>query len=100
MTSPDADSVLVTGAAGFIGFSFARRLLAAGRSVTGIDSINDYYDPALKEARLAQLRKFPGFAFVHLDLADRAATEAMFRGQHFSRVVHLAATASCRRRRT
>jgi UDP-glucuronate 4-epimerase len=96
MTSPDADSVLVTGAAGFIGFCFARRLLAAGRSVTGVDNVNDYYDPALKEARLAQLRKYPGFTFVRLDLADRAATETMFRNNHFSRVVHLAAQAGVR----
>ncbi len=55
------DPVLVTGAAGFIGFALARRLLEGGRAVVGIDSVNDYYDPALKEARLAVLRQFPEF---------------------------------------
>ncbi len=86
-----ADPVLVTGAAGFIGFALAHRLLAAGRAVVGVDSINDYYDPALKEARLAVLRGDPRFTFHRLDLADRAATERLFADGRFSRVVHLAA---------
>jgi UDP-glucuronate 4-epimerase len=95
-SASDAESVLVTGAAGFIGFCFARRLLAAGRAVTGIDCINDYYDPALKEARLAKLNEFPGFIFHRHDLADREATAAIFRDRHFSHVVHLAAQAGVR----
>ena len=69
--------VLVTGAAGFIGFALARRLLEGGRAVVGVDSVNDYYDPSLKEARLAVLRQFPHFAFHKLDLADRKPVEAI-----------------------
>jgi UDP-glucuronate 4-epimerase len=96
MTPSGAESVLVTGAAGFIGFCFARRLLEAGLSVTGVDSVNDYYDPALKEARLAALEQLPGFAFHRLDLADRAATADLFRSGRYRRVVHLAAQAGVR----
>ena len=88
--------VLVTGAAGFIGFSLARRLLEGGRAVIGVDSVNDYYDPALKEARLAVLRQFPDFRFHRLDLADRKPTEALFRDGDFGPVVHLAAQAGVR----
>jgi UDP-glucuronate 4-epimerase len=90
------DAVLVTGAAGFIGFSLARRILGGGRAVVGIDSINSYYDPALKEARLAVLRKFKNFAFHHLDLADRIRTKELFRDADFGPVVHLAAQAGVR----
>ncbi len=90
------DAVLVTGAAGFIGFALARRLLEGGRAVVGIDSVNDYYDPALKEARLAVLRQFKNFAFHKLDLADRERTEAVFRDGGFGPVVHLAAQAGVR----
>jgi UDP-glucuronate 4-epimerase len=88
--------VLVTGAAGFIGFALARRLLETGRAVVGIDSINDYYDPALKEARLAVLRQFKNFVFHKLDLADRKNTEMIFRDGDFGPVVHLAAQAGVR----
>ena len=88
--------VLVTGAAGFIGFCLARRLLEGGRAVVGIDSLNSYYDPALKEARLAILRQFKDFTFHRLDLADRAPTEALFRDGDFGPVVHLAAQAGVR----
>jgi UDP-glucuronate 4-epimerase len=88
--------VLITGAAGFIGFALARRLLEGGRSVVGIDSVNDYYDPALKEARLAVLRQFREFSFHRLDLADRKGAEAVFRDGTFGPVVHLAAQAGVR----
>jgi UDP-glucuronate 4-epimerase len=88
--------VLVTGAAGFIGFALARRLLEGGRSVVGVDSVNDYYDPSLKEARLAVLRQFRHFAFHKLDLADRKPVEALFSGGDFGPVVHLAAQAGVR----
>lgn len=88
--------VLVTGAAGFIGFALARRLLQNGHAVLGIDSINDYYDPALKEARLAVLRQFKTFAFYKLDLADRGRAESLFRNGEFGPVVHLAAQVGVR----
>jgi UDP-glucuronate 4-epimerase len=91
-----AEPVLVTGAAGFIGFCFARRLLERGCPVIGVDSVNHYYDPALKQARLAKLNEHPGFTFHRLDLADRAATERLFGGGRFRRVVHLAAQAGVR----
>ncbi len=96
MTTSTPEPVLVTGAAGFIGFCFARRLLASGRAVIGIDNVNDYYDPALKEARLAKLHEHRGFAFHRLDLADRAATEKLFGSGRFRFVVHLAAQAGVR----
>jgi UDP-glucuronate 4-epimerase len=88
--------VLVTGAAGFIGFALARRLLERGRDVVGIDSVNDYYDPALKQARLAVLRQFSQFRLYKLDLADRPAVETVFRDGSFGPVVHLAAQAGVR----
>jgi UDP-glucuronate 4-epimerase len=90
------EPILVTGAAGFIGFSLARRLLESGRPVVGVDSVNNYYDPALKEARLAKLNEHPGFTFQRLDLADRAATESLFGSGRFPCVVHLAAQAGVR----
>jgi UDP-glucuronate 4-epimerase len=96
MTSTAAAPILVTGAAGFIGYCFARRLLESGRAVIGIDNINNYYDPALKEARLAKLNERPGFTFHRLDLADRAATEKLFGSGRFPCVVHLAAQAGVR----
>ncbi|NBP72708.1 MAG: SDR family NAD(P)-dependent oxidoreductase [Alphaproteobacteria bacterium] len=71
--------ILITGAAGFIGMHVAERLLARGDEVVGLDSINSYYDPALKEARLARLRGHEGFTFVRGDLEDRATVEAVFR---------------------
>lgn len=67
--------ILVTGAAGFIGFHLSRRLLEAGVQVAGIDNLNDYYDPSLKESRLAILRQFPQFTFVKGDIADRDTVE-------------------------
>ena len=88
--------VLVTGAAGFIGFHVARALLARGDTVVGFDNVNDYYDPTLKEARLALLRKEPGFAFVKGGLEDEAAVRKLFSGKPFDRVIHLAAQAGVR----
>ncbi len=88
--------VLVTGAAGFIGFHVASRLLKSGRPVVGIDNLNAYYDPKLKDARLAELAKLPGFRFIKLDLADRAGMAALFADQRFAHVVHLAAQAGVR----
>jgi UDP-glucuronate 4-epimerase len=88
--------VLVTGAAGFIGYHVARRLLEAGRPVVGLDNLNAYYDPTLKDARLAELGKLAGFRFVKLDLADRDGMAALFAAQRFAHVVHLAAQAGVR----
>ena len=88
--------ILVTGAAGFIGMHVAERLLAAGHQVTGLDNLNDYYDPALKQARLARLRDLPGFGFQRLDLADGAGMRALFAAGGFERVVHLGAQAGVR----
>src|ERR1700710_2466591 len=89
-------ATLVTGAAGFIGFHVARQLLAEGRSVVGLDSLKDYYDPALKRSRLAILREDPRFSFVHTDLADRRAMHALFAERRFPAVIHLAAQAGVR----
>jgi UDP-glucuronate 4-epimerase len=89
-------AVLVTGAAGFIGFHVAQRLLSRGREVVGLDIVNDYYDPRLKEARLEILKKHSNFSFVKLDLADRAASKRLFEEHRFPVVVHLAAQAGVR----
>ncbi|THF63677.1 NAD-dependent epimerase [Pseudothauera nasutitermitis] len=88
--------VLVTGAAGFIGMHASERLLARGDEVVGLDNLNDYYDPRLKEARLARLAPHAGFRFVRLDVADRAGMERLFAEEGFDRVVHLAAQAGVR----
>jgi UDP-glucuronate 4-epimerase len=87
---------LVTGAAGFIGAALCERLLARGDAVVGVDNLSDYYEVTLKEARLARLEGRPGFAFERLDLADRAATAALFQRHAFDVVVHLAAQAGVR----
>ena len=89
-------NILVTGAAGFIGFHLCGRLLAPGDSVTGLDNLNDYYDVQLKRDRLAQLEGRPGFTFARADLADRAQMEQTFRDQSFDIVVNLAAQAGVR----
>jgi UDP-glucuronate 4-epimerase len=88
--------LLVTGAAGFIGFHTARLLLERGDEVVGLDNLNAYYDPALKQARLEILKDYPQFRFVKADIADRASMETLFRAEKFQRVVHLAAQAGVR----
>jgi UDP-glucuronate 4-epimerase len=88
--------ILVTGAAGFIGYHTARRLLDRGDEVVGLDNLNDYYDVNLKHARLKELEKYPGFRFVKLDLADQAGVNELFRREKPARVVHLAAQAGVR----
>jgi len=88
--------MLVTGAAGFIGFHTARMLLGRGDEVVGLDNVNSYYDPALKEPRLSILEQQPNFRLLRLDLADRAAIETAFKQERFQRVVHLAAQAGVR----
>ena len=88
--------LLVTGAAGFIGFHTALRLLQRGEEVVGLDDLNAYYDPGLKAARLAILEREANFRFVKLDVANRAAMQALFDREAFQRVVHLAAQAGVR----
>ncbi|MCE9649120.1 MAG: NAD-dependent epimerase/dehydratase family protein [Parvibaculum sp.] len=89
-------AILVTGAAGFVGSRVSRRLLDRGEEVIGIDNINTYYDPALKEARLAPLLGEKGFTFVRGDIADTEAVLSAVRGRRVDRVVHLAAQAGVR----
>jgi len=89
-------AILVTGAAGFIGFHVARQLLAEGRHVVGLDSLNSYYDPALKQLRLNILRSDARFSFEQIDLADRASMAFLFAKHRFPVVVHLAAQAGVR----
>ena len=91
-----SEPVLVTGAAGFIGYHLARRLLEAGRTVVGLDNVNAYYDPALKRRRLEQLAGFDRFQFAELDLIDRERVAALFAEHRFPTVVHLAAQAGVR----
>jgi UDP-glucuronate 4-epimerase len=88
--------ILVTGAAGFIGFHVAQGLIARGDEVVGLDNLNTYYDPRLKAARLEILRRHDNFRFVKLDLVDRTGIEALFAAEKFSRVIHLAAQAGVR----
>jgi len=88
--------LLLTGAAGFIGFHTARKLLARGDEVVGLDNLNDYYDPNLKRARLSILEREPKFRFVKMDLADKGGMKALFTREKFKRVIHLAAQAGVR----
>ncbi|MFZ5537513.1 MAG: NAD-dependent epimerase [Pseudomonadota bacterium] len=89
-------TLLVTGAAGFIGFHVTKALLARGERVVGIDNLNDYYDVRLKHARLRELEGLPNFEFLRLDLADRSGMEALFAKHKPRRVIHLAAQAGVR----
>ena len=91
-----AKKVLVTGAAGFIGFHLSKRLLGLGATVVGFDNVNDYYDVGLKESRLEILREYPKFTFVKGDLADEAAVMALFEQYQPDIVVNLAAQAGVR----
>ncbi|HKC15441.1 MAG TPA: NAD-dependent epimerase [Steroidobacteraceae bacterium] len=88
--------LLVTGAAGFIGYFTSQRLLARGDEVVGVDNLNDYYDVTLKRARLAQLDGQRGFRFVKLDLANQGGVSQLFASEKFQRVVHLGAQAGVR----
>ncbi|MEN9592251.1 MAG: hypothetical protein RJA21_710 [Gemmatimonadota bacterium] len=88
--------ILVTGAAGFIGYHTSERLLARGDEVVGLDNVNDYYDPTLKEARIARLSAKPGFRLFRMDLADRDGVARLFREERFDRVINLAAQAGVR----
>lgn len=88
--------ILVTGAAGFIGFHTCQRLLSLGNQVVGLDNLNDYYEVSLKQARLERLAQLAGFSFIKADLADRSAIEQLFQAERFDRVVHLAAQAGVR----
>lgn len=89
-------TILVTGAAGFIGFHVSKQLLQQGYEVVGVDALNDYYDPMLKEARLAQLLDHPEFTFRKLQLEDKDSVDELFRHKSYRRVIHLAAQAGVR----
>ena len=93
---PSLQTIMVTGAAGFIGYHLCKRLLAAGKTVVGIDNLNDYYDPQLKQDRLARLTPLPGFQFEKLDIAHRPAMADLFQRHQFDVVVNLAAQAGVR----
>ena len=88
--------ILLTGAAGFIGFHAAHKLLAQGHQVIGVDNLNDYYDVNLKQARLAELRQHTGFEFHKVDISDHMALEAAILGKGITHILHLAAQAGVR----
>lgn len=89
-------NILITGMAGFIGHAVAKRLAGDGHTLVGIDNLNDYYDVSLKQARLDDLARFPNVRFERLDLADDTGMQALFAGERFDRVIHLAAQAGVR----
>lgn len=88
--------ILVTGTAGFVGAAVTLRLLSLGHHVIGIDNLNDYYDPTLKQARLARINPHPAFSFQRLDISDRAGMNELFCNNEFDLVIHLAAQAGVR----
>ena len=88
--------ILITGGAGFIGYFLSKKLLSSGLEVVGIDNLNDYYDPALKQSRLDQLCQEPNYTFIKMDLADRAGMEQLFSQHRFNYVMNLAAQAGVR----
>ena len=87
--------ILVTGAAGFIGFHTARQLLERGEEVVGLDNFNDYYDVSLKESRASIIERYENFNMVRVDLADRAGMETLFESEKFDKVIHLGAGQAC-----
>ncbi|MFW0755157.1 NAD-dependent epimerase [Pseudomonas sp. H11T01] len=89
-------TILITGAAGFIGFHTAKRCCEEGLEVVGIDNLNDYYSVELKRARLAQLAVFPNFRFLAMDIVDKGALLELFEANAFTEVIHLAAQAGVR----
>ena len=93
---PDHRAILVTGAAGFIGFHVAQRLLQSGRRVVGLDNLNTYYDPQLKAARLSIFENDKRIHFERTDLVDRTAIRELFARHRFPVVIHLAAQAGVR----
>ena len=88
--------ILLTGAAGFIGFHAVQALLGRDHEVVGVDSLNAYYNPSLKRARLAEIGSAKAFRFIQLDIADNAALGAALKGERFDIVLHLAAQAGVR----
>jgi UDP-glucuronate 4-epimerase len=96
MNQANSQKYLVTGAAGFIGMYTTIRLLEAGYEVLGLDNLNDYYEPELKQYRLAKLVPYANFRFVEMDLADREGMAVLFKAEQFTRVIHLAAQAGVR----
>ncbi|WP_422345292.1 SDR family NAD(P)-dependent oxidoreductase [Parasphingorhabdus sp.] len=91
-----SDTILVTGAAGFIGHAVSQRLIARGERVIGIDNLNDYYDPRLKAARLANLRSLEGFEFAEMDVSDAEGVRKLVQVNGVKRIIHLAAQAGVR----
>jgi len=96
MDETSRNPVLVTGAAGFIGHAVSTRLVERGESVIGVDNLNDYYDPALKTARLANLEALDGFRFVRMDVSDADDVKALVQDHGIQRIIHLAAQAGVR----